>query len=112
MDFYPKHSEGNGSVVFKPLQTEGRDYYRRCVSQAVLRPKVWYTETWNYINIYDCVSFLDEQGKEVNLYNRMGYDQLTTRLYTDTIRYVGGGKVKHYHIDDPDITNDYMNNGR
>lgn len=65
------------------------------------------TETWNWIYIYDCVSFLDEQGKEINLYNRIGYDQVTTRLYTDTIRYVGGGKVKHYYIDDPDISDEY-----
>lgn len=65
------------------------------------------TDTWNWIYIYDCVSFLDEQGKEINLYNRIGYDQVTTRLYTDTIRYVGGGKVKHYYIDDPDISDEY-----
>lgn len=65
------------------------------------------TETWNWIYIYDCVSFLDEQGKEINLYNRIGYDQVTTRLYTDIIRYVGGGKVKHYYIDDPDISDEY-----
>jgi len=65
------------------------------------------TETWNWIYIYDCVSFLDEQGKEINLYNRIGYDQVTTRLYIDTIRYVGGGKVKHYYIDDPDISDEY-----
>ena len=65
------------------------------------------TETWNWIYIYDCVSFLDEKGKEINLYNRIGYDQVTTRLYTDTIRYVGGGKVKHYYMDDPDISDEY-----
>lgn len=65
------------------------------------------TETWNWIYIYDCVSFLDEKGKEINLYNRIGYDQVTTRLYTDTIRYVGGGKVKHYYIDYPDISDEY-----
>lgn len=70
-------------------------------------PKFSTTKTWNWIYIYDCVSFLDEQGKEINLYNRIGYDQVTTRLYTDTIRYVGGGKVKHYYIDDPDISDDY-----
>ena len=65
------------------------------------------TETWNWIYIYDCVSFLDEQGKEINPYNRIGYDQVITRLYTDTIRYVGGGKVKHYYIDDPNISDEY-----
>ena len=70
-------------------------------------PKFGTTEAWNWIYIYDCVSCLDEQGKEINLYNRIGYDQVTTRLYTDTIRYVGGGKVKHYYIDDPDISDDY-----
>ena len=70
-------------------------------------PKLGTTEAWNWIYIYDCVSFLDEQGKEINLYNRIGYDQVATRLYTDTIRYVGGGKVKHYYIDDPDISDEY-----
>ena len=65
------------------------------------------TESWNWIYIYDSVSFMDEKGKEINLYNRIGYDQVTTRLYTDTVRYVGGGKVRHYYIDDPDISDDY-----
>ena len=84
-------------------ETITEDVYRKRFRD----PKFGTTETWNWIYIYDCVSFVDDQGKEINLYNRIGYDQVTTRLYTDTIRYVGGGKVKHYYIDDPDISNDY-----
>lgn len=84
-------------------ETITEDVYRKRFRD----PKFGTTETWNWIYIYDCVSFVDDQGKEINLYNRIGYDQVTTRLYTDTIRYVGGGKVKHYYIDDPDISDEY-----
>lgn len=65
------------------------------------------SESWNWIYIYDSVTFVDDKGKTISLYNRVGYDQITTRLYSDTIHYVGGGKVKHYYIDDPDISDDY-----
>ena len=65
------------------------------------------TEIWNWIYIYDSVSFYDERRRELCLYNRIGYDQVTTKLYTDTIRYLGGGKVKHFYIDDTNISEDY-----
>ena len=54
------------------------------------------TEIWNWIYIYDSVSFYDERRRELCLYNRIGYDQVTTKLYTDTIRYLGGGKVETF----------------
>ena len=69
--------------------------------------KTGVSETWNWMYIYDSVTFLDEHGREISLYNRNGYDQVTTRLYTDTIRYVSGGKVKHRYLDDPDISDEY-----
>lgn len=65
------------------------------------------SETWNWFYIYDSVTFTDEKGKEISLYNRIGYDQITTKLYSDTIHYVNGGKVKHYYIDDPDESDNY-----
>lgn len=60
------------------------------------------SETWNWLYIYDSVTISDEKGKEISLYNRIGYDQITTRLYSDTIHYVNGGSVKHFYVDDPD----------
>ena len=65
------------------------------------------SETWNWFYIYDSVTFNDEKGKEMTLYNRIGYDQITTRLYSDTIHYIGGGKVKHFYIDDPEESDNY-----
>ena len=65
------------------------------------------SETWNWFYIYDSVTFTDEKGKEQTLFNRVGYDQITTRLYSDTIHYVSGGKVMHYYIDDPDESDNY-----
>ena len=69
--------------------------------------KTGVSETWNWTYIYDSVTFLDEHGREISLYNRNGYDQVTTRLYTDTIHYVSGGKVKHCYVEDPDISDEY-----
>ena len=48
-----------------------------------------------------------KKAKRSTCITAIGYDQVTTRLYTDTIRYVGGGKVKHYYMDDPDISDEY-----
>lgn len=64
-------------------------------------------ETWNWFYIYDSVTFIDEKGKEITLYNRIGYDQITTRLYSNTIHYVNGGKVNHYFIEDPEESDNY-----
>ena len=60
------------------------------------------SEVWNWSYIYDSISFSDENGKEYTLFNRIGYDQITTHLYSDIIHYINGGKVKHIYIDDPD----------
>lgn len=65
------------------------------------------SESWNWFYIYDSVTFTDEKDKEIRLYNRIGYDQITTRLYSDTIHYVNGGKVKYYYIEDPDESDNY-----
>lgn len=79
------------------------DVYR----QSFRDQKYGKSETWNWFYIYDSVTFTDEKGKEISLYNRIGYDQITTKLYSDTIHYVNGGKVKHYYIDDPDESDNY-----
>lgn len=65
------------------------------------------SEIWNWVYIYDSVTFYTSAGREICLYNRIGYDQITTRLYSDTIHYVCGGFVHHYYIDDPDISEEY-----
>ena len=79
------------------------DVYR----QSFRDQKFGKSETWNWFYIYDSVTFTDKKGKEISLYNRIGYDQITTKLYSDTIHYVNGGKVKHYYIDDPDESDNY-----
>lgn len=62
------------------------------------------THLWNWFYIYDNVIFTDEYCNEQCLYNRIGYDQITTKLYTDTIKYCSGGKVRYFYIDDPEIS--------
>lgn len=79
------------------------DVYR----QSFRDQKYGKSETWNWFYIYDSVTFTAEKGKEISLYNRIGYDQITTKLYSDTIHYVNGGKVKHYYIDDLDESDNY-----
>jgi len=79
------------------------DVYRQRFSDQ----KYGKSETWNFLHIYDSVTFSDEKGKEISLYNRIGYDQITTRIYADTIHYVNGGKVRHCYIDAPDESNEY-----
>jgi len=74
------------------------DVHRKCFRDQ----KFGKSETRNWFYIYDSVTITDEKGKEISLYNRIGYDQITTKLYSDTIHYVNGGKVKHYYIDDPE----------
>ena len=60
------------------------------------------SEIWNWAYIYDAITFTDEKDKEQTLYNRIGYDQISTRLYADTIHYVNGGLIKHHFIFDED----------
>lgn len=62
------------------------------------------SDIWNWVYIYDSLTFHTPTGREICLYNQTGYDQITTRLYADTIHYVNGGMVNHYYTDDPDIS--------
>lgn len=84
-------------------ETISIDIYRKCFRDQMFGT----SETWNWVYIYDSICFIDDRGKERNLFNRIGYDQVTTRLYTDTIHYIKGGKIRHFYIDDPDISEDY-----
>lgn len=59
------------------------------------------SETWRWNYITDQVT-IHSDGTALTLYNRVGYDQIFTRLYHNIIRYVKGGLVCHYYIDDPD----------
>lgn len=78
-----------------------------CVTRQCFRDQQYgITPLWNWFYIYDSVTFTDEHGKEQSLYNRIGYDQITTKLYANTIRYYSGGKVRYYHIDDPDLSDE------
>ena len=65
------------------------------------------SDIWNWIYIYDSVSFRDNHGKEFRLYNRIGYDQVTTKLYPETISYSNGGKIRRFSLDDPDISDEF-----
>ena len=67
------------------------------------------SEIWNWIYIYDSVTFYTPTALSIrqqrqmcirDRYNRIGYDQITTRLYSNTIHYINGGMVNHYFIDD------------
>lgn len=62
------------------------------------------SETWNWTYIYDSVSIINEKEAKLTFYNRIGYDQITAKLYRDTISYVNGGMIRHYYVDDPDIS--------
>ena len=64
------------------------------------------SENWGWYVIFDNVRLTNENGKDYTLYNRIGYDQISTKLYLNTIRYSGGGKVKHWYNEDPDITDE------
>ena len=79
------------------------DVYRKSFRDQ----KYGMSEPLNWFYIYDCVTFFDEKGKEISLYNRIGYDQITSKLYSDSIHYVNGGKVKHYYIEDPEESDNY-----
>lgn len=84
-------------------ETISEEVFRKCFKDQLYGT----SEIWNWVYIYDSVSFLDEKGKKYSLFNRIGYDQITTKLYSNTIRYFGGGKAKHYYIDDPEISDEY-----
>lgn len=59
------------------------------------------SDIWNWVYIYDSVSLIDEKRKELTVYNRNGYDQITTRLYSNIIRYENGGYIAHNYVYDP-----------
>ena len=60
------------------------------------------SENYYWYNIYDNVTIIDEQNKEYTLYNRIGYDQIYTKLYRDVISYEAGGYVRHIAESDDD----------
>lgn len=53
---------------------------------------------WNYIPAQ--IAITDEFSKVHLLYNRMGYDQIFTRLYRNTIKYHDGNKISILVEDD------------
>ena len=61
------------------------------------------SEAWHWTYIYDSISIRDEHGAELTFFNRIGFDQVTTRLYNDTIHYVKGGLIRHCYIEDADF---------
>lgn len=59
---------------------------------------------YGWCRIYDNVTVVDEKGVETTLYNRIGYDQICTKLYHDIIVYEGSGYIKHVaESDDEDF---------
>ena len=66
--------------------------------------KYGYSENFYWYNIYDNVTIVDQLGKEITLYNRIGYDQIYTKLYHDVVQYEAGSYVKHIaESDDEDF---------
>ena len=61
------------------------------------------SEAWHWTYIYDSISIHDEHGAELTFFNRIGFDQVTTLLYNDTIHYVKGGLIRHCYIEDADF---------
>jgi hypothetical protein len=61
---------------------------------------------WQWVPIYDSVSFVDGQGNPVTLYNRNGYDQLTTRRYPEIFCYQMGGMIRYRLLDEDGQANE------
>lgn len=59
------------------------------------------SKPWNWNYIHDHITIASANNR-ITFYNRIGYDQVFTRLYDNTIRYIEGGLVAHRYIDDPD----------
>lgn len=53
---------------------------------------------WNFINTEIVIT--NAQGKELTLYNRIGYDRVYARLYPHTLRYIDGELVSVISEDD------------
>ena len=54
---------------------------------------------WNFCYISSSITISNGRGKKIVLYNRIGYDQIYTKLHKDIIYYLDGGLVS-YIIDD------------
>lgn len=81
-------------------KTINHEVYHKCFNDSMFGTG----KSWNWVYIYDSVTFYTPTGQKICLYNRIGYDQITTKLYTNTIRYVNGGKIYHHYIDDHDFS--------
>lgn len=86
------------------------DINESCLGQIHLKPftdKVYgKSKEYGWFYIYDNVTLVDERGRCSTFYNRIGYDQITSHLYLNTISYKNGGKVEHWYIDDPDYSDE------
>lgn len=85
--------------------------YENSIAQTVVKKsfkdkKYGVTVNWSWSYIYDSVSITDENDHQITLYNRVGYDQITTRLYSNIIQYINGGYIRHHYIDEPEISNE------
>ena len=58
------------------------------------------SENWNWCYIYNDVTLIDSKNNTFTLYNRVGYDQIFTKLYNDTILYSEGGLIKYSFEDE------------
>ena len=73
-------------------------------SQPFRDSKYGYSENFHWYNIYDNATIVDQLGNKITLYNRIGYDQIYTKLYHDIIQYEAGSCVKHIaESDDEDF---------
>lgn len=61
------------------------------------------SDDWRWIYIHDKVTIVDDKGDEKSFYNRIGYNQITTRLYENLIRYHDGGFIRHRFWVDPEV---------
>ncbi len=58
------------------------------------------SSAWNFCYISSSITLYHSSGREMTLYNRVGYDQIYTRLYQDTILYSEGGLVSNVISDE------------
>ena len=64
-------------------------------------------EAWNWVYIHNYVKISDETHILKSFFNLIGYYQVTTRLYSNTIHYSEGGKICHYYMNDPEESEEY-----
>ena len=58
------------------------------------------SEQWRWCYIQSDVTITNTLNESFTLYNRMGYDQVYTQLYKETICYREGGKIRAWEEDD------------